>query len=64
MNREINNPDRDVPVTKGISPMAKVLMALGLAIVFMQGIFTVVSSGYARTPPAEAGKIHLPPEAP
>jgi hypothetical protein len=64
MTQQIQNPDRDVPVTKGISPMAKVLMALGLALVFMQGIFTVVLSSYARVPPSEAAKLKLPPQAP
>jgi hypothetical protein len=52
--------ERDVPLTKGISPMAKVLMALALALVFMQGFFTVVSSGFGRQPPAEAIKVKLP----
>jgi hypothetical protein len=55
---------RDVPISKGISPMAKVLMGLALALVFLQGTFTVMSSGYARIPPADAGKIQLPAQAP
>jgi hypothetical protein len=56
--------DSDVPITKGISPMAKVLMALALALVFMQGIFTVAWSGFGRQPPADAVKIKLPPQNP
>ncbi len=50
----------DVPISKGISPMAKVLMALALALVFMQGIFTVALSGFGRQPPADAVKVKLP----
>jgi hypothetical protein len=54
----------DVPISKGLSPMAKVLMGLALALVFMQGTFTVLASGYARVPPADAAKVELPPIAP
>jgi hypothetical protein len=55
-----SDPTRDIPVSKGISPMAKLLMALALVVIFIQGGFTVISSGYARHAPAEAQKVPLP----
>jgi hypothetical protein len=55
---------RDVPISKGVSPMAKVLMGLALVLIFIQGGFTVFYSVFGRQPPAEAQKIPLPPQAP
>ncbi|MGD0475390.1 MAG: hypothetical protein ABSB70_19555 [Candidatus Velthaea sp.] len=59
-----SNAHSDVPVSKGISPMAKVLMAVALVVIFIQGGFTVISSGFGRHPPAEAVKLDLPAQAP
>jgi len=56
------DPLRDVPVSKGISPMAKLLMALALVVIFVQGGITVMSSAFGRHPAAEAQKLPLPPE--
>ena len=56
------DPLRDVPVSKGISPMAKLLMALALVVIFVQGGITVMSSAFGRHPAAEAEKIPLPAE--
>lgn len=59
-----NELKSDVPISKGISPMAKLLMGLALALVFMQGAFTVIAANYGRLPPADAQKVPLPPQAP
>jgi hypothetical protein len=57
-----SDPGRDVPISKGISPMAKWLMALALVVIFVQGGFTVIAAGFGRHPPAEAEKLPLPPQ--
>ncbi len=51
---------RDVPVSKGISPMAKWLIALALVVIFVQGGITVISSGFGHRPPTQAVKVPLP----
>jgi hypothetical protein len=53
-----------LPVSKGVSPAAKVLMLMALALAFVQGGFTVAMSGFGRQPPAEATKVQLPPQMP
>jgi hypothetical protein len=55
-----NESARDVPISKGISPMAKLLMALALVVIFVQGGFTVIWSGFGHQPPADAVKVPLP----
>jgi|NGEPerStandDraft_6_1074524.scaffolds.fasta_scaffold560764_1 hypothetical protein len=57
-----SDPGRDIPVSKGISPMAKVLIALALVVIFIQGGITVMSSSFGRHPPTEAQKLPLPPD--
>jgi hypothetical protein len=63
MTTHSNGPDsaRDVPISKGTSPMAKALMVLALVVIFIQGGITVIASGFGRLPPAEAVKVQLPP---
>ena len=58
-----SDPRRNVPISKGVSPMAKVLMALALIIIFIQGGITVISSSFGRHPAAEAEKIPLPAQS-
>jgi hypothetical protein len=59
-----SDPNADIPKSKGISPMAKLLMALALVVIFVQGAFTVISSGFGHRPPADAVKVQLPPQTP
>jgi hypothetical protein len=56
--------DPGVPASKGLTPLAKILMFLALGLVFMQGTFTVIAANYGRLPPASAVKVPLPPQAP
>jgi hypothetical protein len=57
-----SDPARDVPISKGMPPMARLLMALALVVIFIQGGITVISSGFGRHPAAEAEKLPLPPQ--
>jgi hypothetical protein len=66
MSHDAHQPQRahsdpDVPVSQGVSPMAKALMALALLLIFIQGGLTVGLSWFGRLPPTEAVKVPLGP---
>jgi hypothetical protein len=51
--------EAEIPVSAGVPPMARFLMAAAVLIVFMQGAFVVIASVYGRVWPS-LGSVRVP----